>query len=170
MGKELDPKAGGTMDLDAAPGAAKKKADAGGAGAAPPSPPSVPAVLAAAAALMDRAAKAKDVRGLPNRALRLTAGARARFDGPSLTEFLEGVFPPSDEARGVLSGAVAQVRLVGGGVGGDATRAPWRDAGVIGGGAWPWERGGGGGARGGGGGGPAGRRPPPPPPPPPGEH
>lgn len=108
MGKELDaPKEG--MEVDGAGADGKAKAAAAGAPPTPTGPAPVPAVLAAAAALMDRAAKAKDVRGLPNRALRLTAGARGRFDGAGLTDFLEATFPAGDEVKGLLGGAVAQV-------------------------------------------------------------
>ena len=133
MGKELDAPKGGAMEVDAAgAGAPGKKA---GETAAPAGPPPVPAVLAAAASLMDRAAKAKDVRGLPNRALRLAAGARARFDGPGLTEFLEGAFAPADEARGVLLGAVALVRRCWWGLVAEGVRGPpWRGPGGRGGG------------------------------------
>lgn len=115
MGKELDPAKGGGGAMDVDGGDAKKGTGAADATvpATPPGPPSVPAVLTAAASLMDRAAKTKDVRGLPNRALRLAAGARSRFDGPGLTAFLDATFPAGDEARGVLAGAVAQVRKTG---------------------------------------------------------
>jgi hypothetical protein len=112
MGKAVDPPKDG-MDVDKAAPADGK--DAAGAGAAPApktpaGPPPVPAVLAAAASLMDRAARTKDVRGAPNRALRLAAGARPRFDGPGLTAFVEGALPAGDGTRAALLDAVAQVR------------------------------------------------------------
>jgi hypothetical protein len=107
MGKAVDPpKAGDGMDVDKAAPAGAKEADAPVAAGPPP----VPAVLAAAASLMDRAARTKDVRGLPNRAMRLAAGARPRFDGAGLTAFVEGALPVGDATRAALLDVVAQVR------------------------------------------------------------
>ena len=104
MGKQVD-----SMEVDAAPKKAAVAKDA-----PPPSPPPPPPVLdllAQAATLLDKAGKSRDVRGLPGRALRLAAGARARVSGADVATFVVSALADGDAKVELLS-TVKQVREI----------------------------------------------------------